>query len=232
MIPICRRLRAALSLAFFALASPGCGTGEPPGAALAPATSTTTVVAVEDGFWSVNGALVASVYPSYVTLGILVGDSIGNEWLTGYVRFDVGAVLAAIPPGATITNATLTVTKLASIGLPFTTLGTDHRIHVDHASFASPAAVAPADWLSLAPGGLDAALLVGGTDAPGLQEFSGDVTAAFKADVAAGRARSDFKLRFETATNGNGAADAASFNDSEGSGGPLNRPVLTVTFTL
>ena len=208
-----------LLLCFWAGACGGVGPGT--------STSTTSVGASADGLWTVTPTLLGSVL-SNNSNAIAVGDASPNNWAVGYVRFSTTAVLAALPPGAVITNATLVITKINVYGSPFTTIGADHRIHIDHALFSTPSVV-DADWSTLAPGGLDIGLLIGGTDDAVVQTFSVDVTAAFLDDLAAARANSDYKLRFPTSTNGNGVSDFARFNDSEGNEGIPNKPMLAVT---
>lgn len=202
----------------------GCG-GSGPG------TSTTTVSASADGCWVVNlGVSPPSslLVPSDPVWAISVGDTSSNLWTVGYVRFDLAALQAALPSGASITAARLVLTKFSVTGQPFTSIGTDHDIHVDHALFTTPS-VAPGDWSSLAPGGLDVALLAGGTDTATTQAFSVDVTASLLADLAAARAYSDYKLRIPTPTNGNGVNDLARVNDLEGHLGSTDTPALVVT---
>jgi hypothetical protein len=198
----------------------GCGGGSN--------TQTANVLASEDGYWTITGAFVPTIF-SNSAFGIAVGDSAFDDWVVGYVRFDLNAFLASLPPGATITAARLTVAKFAFSGLPFTTLGADHNIHVDHALFSTPSVVA-ADWNTLAPGGLDAALLTGGVDAPGTQYWSVDVLAALLNDLTAMRTTSDFKFRFATATNSDSTADFAAFNDMEMHLAPANVPLLSIDY--
>lgn len=205
----------------------GSGPGSGPGAA------TTTLPASADGCWVVNlsvsppAALTVASDPAWA---ISVGDTASNLWTVGYVRFDLAGLVAALPSGSTVTDARLVLTKLSVTGQPFTSVGTDHNIHVDHALFSTPS-VTPGDWTSLAPGGLDVALLTGGTDTATTQVFSVDVTASLSADLAALRPYSDYKLRIPTPTNGDGVNDLARFNDVEGHLGATGRPALVVQHT-
>jgi hypothetical protein len=167
-----------------------------------------------------EGSIDATGFESIAAL--TVGDTEGLM-ATGPFRSFVTFSLAQIPAGATVTEATLRLRQGAVFGTPYA-LGT---VVAEHVTFALPGPAA-ADFASAAvsPGfdtvSTDAALVVRAVD----------VRARVLLDLAAGRPRSQFRLRFTPVeANGDAASDAAAFEDSANDLGTGDPPTLTVTFT-
>jgi hypothetical protein len=156
------------------------------------------------------------------TLGMFVGDIDGiipGASSRSMVGFDL--LSAGIPSGATVQTATLALYEAGGAGTPYTDLG---NMLIDHVALGA---------------GLDAADYNGNTLVAGFGVFSSDPSFAVKslevgarvqADLTAGRAFADFRLRFATNSNGDGSDDYTQFNDSEDFAPFGPKPVLTVTY--
>jgi hypothetical protein len=201
-----RPLAAALLLAASASLSCGGGGGED-----SPLwTDTYASLASFDGFIT---------WPGVVTAGgeaVAIGDDADDAWTYGCYRF----VHPGLPSGARVWAAALRVYQFAVVGSPYPTLGGVHVAHVD-LGFGLDAG----DMT----GALAADVGVISTDATlGYKDL--DVTAQVKADLAAGRKSSDFRLTFYLGTDGDSAPDLARFTDAEDLQGIGHPPELVVTW--
>jgi hypothetical protein len=138
-----------------------------------------------------------------------------EQGLRGFLSFDLGA----IPVGADVTAAVLRVTQ-TSIGDDPYSLG---PLLVDQVVYGGVLDLGAYDRSFPANQGF-AVLSTDATLGPKMT----DVTVAVKADIAAQRARSQFRLRFASETNMNGEGDQAIFLPDPSM--PEQRPVLIVTY--
>jgi hypothetical protein len=149
---------------------------------------------------------------------VRAGDNAVNESRRGFARFP----LASVPPGVTIVSAVLELRQTAVLGDPYGSFG-DVVVHhvnfgagIDATDFDSPI-------LSAVPGFLS-------TDAT-LGTKSIDVTAQVIADLVAGRAHSDFRIRFSGAmVTADNLQDSALFSEATSTPGSVNAPRVTVTY--
>lgn len=134
-------------------------------------------------------------------VGDLGSESPGRE-CRQFFSFDLGSV----PPGSIVTSAVLRLDQFVVVGTPYGALGSvvvDHLVYdaLDADDFASRALRE-----GLGPLSSDATL--------GARSL--DVTEAVAQDVALGRPRSQFRLRFAPAgSDGDGQNDFASFAEAE-----------------
>ena len=154
--------------------------------------------------------------------GMFVGDldSIANgQSGRAYVGFDLAG--AGVPPTATIQGATLSLQQAGGEGSPYTTLG---NLLVDHVNLGAA---------------IDVSDFAGNTILDGFGVLSTDtvievksieVGARVQADLAAGRTFSDFRLRFASSSDVDGANDYVQFNDSEDYAPLGPKPVLKVVY--
>jgi hypothetical protein len=148
----------------------------------------------------------------------ITGDLDGAAPGLGYRQF-YSFDLASLPAGSTVTAATLRLYQAATTGTPYVDLGS---VIVDHLIYGD--ALDAADF-SAAP----LAANVGAIATDGAVEYKTlSVTARVQADLAAGRTRSQFRVRFSTMDSNNDAGnDFAQFNDAEAA---FNPPVLAITY--
>ena len=194
---------APVLLLAFALA--GCGGGGGGGAPLAPPVP---VVVEAPAVPEIEGYLVGgSVVQGAVNLSI--GDNALDDTLVAFVAFDLTGLGA-------VTEAILHLEAGNSIGDPFA-LGDFVLDHVD-----AGAALDAAD----ADGGtLEAAIVT----FPSGPSWELDVGAWVRADQLAGRTTSTFRIRLETATDGDAANDFARISSSDHASDAVH-PRLTVTY--
>jgi hypothetical protein len=157
---------------------------------------------------------------------VLVGDEVGNDGIRGLYRFP----LAALPAGASISSATLNVNQFeASTGSPYDAAAGLGNLQVESVdiSLGLNAGLDQDDYataaLSAIPGNLSTSAALG--------PRSLTVTGAVQADRAAGRLTSDFRVRFTSQTNGNGAADQVKLNSGSDNGGTGAFPTLVIRYT-
>jgi predicted small secreted protein len=152
-----------------------------------------------DAVFELDLALTGSVSPLDAlaegdTIG--VGDTNDNVAYYGFFTFD----LATLPPSAIeITAATFSTRQLGAIGFPYTVLG--DRLKIEHLSFGA-----------LDNAAFNAAPRAALGDFAELDQVTigHDVTVAAEDDRAQRAARTDrsqYRLRFEAATNADSAAD-------------------------
>lgn len=115
---------------------------------------------------------------------------------------------SAIPAGAAIESAVLQIVQANVIGAPFATLGTVQVDHVDYGTTPGAATYA-GQTLTAAVGTLSTTPALGGRQL--------DVVALVRADRLAGRTRTQLRLQFTTANDGDAFTDAVQFADAEGS---------------
>ena len=127
--------------------------------------------------------------------------------------------LSTIPPGSTVTSATLRLYQAFVIGSPYTELGS---VAVDHLDYGDMLCCGDYDAAALASAGT-----LSSDASVGYKQLV--VTARVQADLAAARTRTQFRLRFSAADFTNdGGSDNAQFNEAEAPGG--NLPQLVVTY--
>ena len=144
-----------------------------------------------------------------------VGDYIGNLVLRGVLAFG----LDDVPPDAEITSAVLTLWELGTVGSPaglgqLTVQHVDLGDAVDVSDFDSPARADLGHLSSAAP-----------------SEWTLDVTAALRDDMAAGRDTADFRIQFSHDTDGNDADDYITLF-GPGVQLPDRRPTLVITYQM
>jgi hypothetical protein len=206
VFPALRTLSAALLLVL-----PACGGGGSSGSTGPAANAVFSGDPAADGSVSLGGLM------SSPSGGVPVGDFFNNDAGRGFLRF----AHPSIPTGATVLSATLHAQQVSVTGTPFADLGPNVVVdHVDIDLGAGPGLDAQ-DYnsaaFSLAIGSLSSGVALGSKWV--------DVTAAVQADVTAGRTKSDFRLTFALATDGNADIDQVMFTDAEASG-----PALLVTW--
>ena len=148
-----------------------------------------------------------------------VGDSSAGVALVGVMGFQLGS----IPAGAEIESAVLTVYhlgNLAGTGTQYSDLG---DLIVDHVDLGPQ--VDETDFA----GSLQVNIGVLST-APGEGTRSLDVTEIVRELVAAGRARADFRIRFELMTDLDGLPDLAYLNDGGDTANNGAVPALQVSY--
>ncbi|HEX2779415.1 MAG TPA: hypothetical protein VHM30_07940 [Gemmatimonadaceae bacterium] len=126
---------------------------------------------------------------------VIPGDDAGGVTYRSTLGFD----LTKLPSGATVTQATLTVTQCRVGGSPYTALGS---LMVDQIDLNNGLSDAAFSGLTIAGsiGTLSSSAAIGPRTL--------DVTTQVKADVAAHRAVSGFRLRFSARdTNGDAVSD-------------------------
>jgi hypothetical protein len=135
---------------------------------------------------------------------VMVGDraaNLGNQVRRGFVT----VTLAAIPPGANVTRVVLHLVHESTSGNPFDDFGT---LTVDHVNVV--AGVTAAEFLANPITPAIAAV----PPPPSAREtttFQLDVTDAVKADLAAGRPISSFRLQFNLAPTLDDEVDSVLF---------------------
>jgi hypothetical protein len=138
-----------------------------------------------------------------------------------FVSFD----RSAIPAGATVTSAEFRINQASVFGTPYATHGT---VVADHVDYGSSLTVADLDLPPIEP----VEIPVSSDAAVGYKAV--DVTAFVQGDVADGRTRTQFRLRFDPVeSDGDATNDRANFEDGEGSccaPGPYNPPLLVITY--
>lgn len=138
-------------------------------------------------------------YTPSMNSGMSAGDDAANNHIKGFIRID----LAAVPAGATVQNAVLTITQLAPTGTPYANLLTN--LTVDHVN--AGAAIDGADFV-----GNTLALNFGTISSdPVLETKSINVGPQIALDLAAGRTTSDFRFTFPTPTDNVGDVDTVHF---------------------
>lgn len=128
------------------------------------------------------------------------GDGNANEVLRGTIAIN----LASVPAGASVESAVLNLVAASFISNPFGELGT---LSVDHVDLGPSL-----DSADYAGGTLTAGIAVIAPYAVGVRNVAVDVTAAVRADLAAGRSSSCFRLAFQGAPSNDNAADLALFD--------------------
>jgi hypothetical protein len=129
--------------------------------------------------------------------------------------------LGALPTGATVVQATLLTSQVSVAGAPFSALGVLLAEHVNPGG-----TIDGADFSGAA---LSTAVVL--SDNPALGSRSVDATGAVQADLAAGRTRSCFRMRFAVQGTVLGAADLVTMQDrSDLAGTGTQLPVLVVRY--
>jgi hypothetical protein len=152
--------------------------------------------------------------------GIALGDGSPGDGWRGFVTFDLGPV----PAGADVLEATLRILQFGVEGTPYADLG--GAVLVDHVDVGATLDGGDYDRLAIAEniGTLS-------TDAT-LEVKSLAVTSAVRADLAAARTRSGFRLRFPVESDVDPGGDYVNFNEQEDPDGSGVTPVLVVRYRL
>lgn len=207
-------IRSAFAIPMLTLAACGGATG----GLLEPPPSSTAMLELasdpaRDGFvYSADGGFTGGASTG---LDIRVGDDSADRTRRGFLSFELNGV----PPGATIVSATLEVSQEMTQGAPYF-LGPD--LLVDHVELGG--ALGLSDFASPPLHPAFGVLSSLNTD----EVKSMDVTAMVQDDIDNGRTYSEYRLWFPSATNNDGAFDAAYFNAAEDSHGSGLVPVLIV----
>lgn len=184
----------------------GCGGSRPSHVELVEVVPSDVLV---DGFVTNTGFVVQDERP-------LAGDDAIDQVARAFYRFPH----PALPAGAEVVRAIFLVGQEGVSGAPYADLGEALVDHVDlgpgldASDFDSPA-------LALAFGVL--------STSPALEEKALDVTALVVADIAAGRARTDLRIRLASDTDADQAGDFTIWNDAPGSGVTGSVPRIRVT---
>lgn len=132
---------------------------------------------------------------------LLVGDSADGDRYHSYVTFD----LSALPAASEIEAASFKGTQQTTVGMPYSSLG---PLKVQHLTFATMDNISSVPAISL-PGTL--------SEDGNVEEKVIEVTSQVR-DDAANRAarnnRSQYRVQFDTATDGDAVSDAAVFTTS------------------
>ena len=209
-----------LCLSFCSLAACGGG-GDGGGAGVGGAVQQEATLlsnpALDGSIWAPVGAVPASISHGS---RIRAGDSGLDRPVRGFVSFD----LAALPAGAQIESAVLTLYQSRLWGAPYVGLGSEVR--VDHVDLEG--ALDLADFDSPA---LQVAIGVISTDA--VEEHKSlDVAAQVQADLDAGRSSSEYRVYFPIGTENNGVSDQVRFDDADDAEEVVTVPTLVVTYSL
>jgi hypothetical protein len=209
-----------LPLVTAALLLPGCGCGESvTGSAATQTIGHVAALAAEpsrDGWAAPGTAHVAAAESAPAG----TGDDAGPE---GARRQFLSFGLSTLPAGAVVEDALLRVFQVAVDGTPYATHGV---LLVDHLVYD---ALDPSDY-DRTP--LTAALGTLSTSSA-LEIKRLDVTAALRADLAAGRARTQLRLRWSALDqDGDAVADQARFVDAEDLLATGLAPRIVVTYSL
>ena len=206
------RSRHVLSpiLALVLVAGCGGGGGDGNGGGGVPVSTGLPGIASFEGFVTASGGVSTGV-------NAFVGDTVVNNVDRGFLSFD----LTQIPPGSTITTATLHVYQHDALGTPFLNLG---NVLVDH--FDAGVALDSTDYSGTTIQSNFGTLSMSPTE--GARTL--DVTTRVQDDVTNNRPRTDLRLRFITGTDNDNSTDAVTFQWSDPAADPSLRPYIAVTF--
>ena len=202
--------QSVLLLSFAAIAS-ACGDGTAPGGGGGTTFDSLPGIAILSGIVQSDGTVSDSA-------NVFAGD-VDNAFpgrnTRGFLSFD----LSAIPAGKTVLTANLKVFQASVSGDPFSSLGS---VVVDHLTYGNS---------------LDLADYTGGTLTSGFDTLSIDGVAGsrlisvlqqVKADLAAGRQNTQYRIRFSTQDGDNdGISDAVLFRDEE----DFPPPIIIISFS-
>lgn len=152
---------------------------------------------------------------------ICVGDSglVDNSTYRGFISFD----LSSLPPALTqVVAAELRIEQAGLFGTPYTDLGS---LRLDHVNYGATLSAADFDAPVLASLGIL-------STSTALEFKTKSVTAAVQddwANRAARSHRSQYRLRFFSLTDGDGAGDYATFTPGESAS---SKPRLEVTYLM
>lgn len=149
---------------------------------------------------------------------VQAGDSTTDLGYRGFLSFDLGG----IPAGAEIVEARLRVVQRNVQGDPYGTLGTVWVDQVVYGNVLESGAYDRTFPLNQAFAQLSADSTLGPKEV--------DATAAVQADVDAPRLQSQFRLRFNTATDATADFDLANFYSGDDENMEADRPLLTITY--
>ncbi|PNY79903.1 Ig-like domain-containing protein [Deinococcus koreensis] len=151
-------------------------------------------------------------------VALLAGDSgtVDNATYRSYLSFDLAALT-----GATVVSATLGVHQSSVTGTPYTSLdvgSSDLRLdHVNYGVSLTSTDFDPTVYATLGD--------ISSSSALGAKSLA--VLGALNADLAAGRSRSQYRLRFAALTDGDGQADFAWLHSGDHG---AHAPTLEVTY--
>jgi hypothetical protein len=138
----------------------------------------------------------------------------GEVGIRAFVSFD----LSSIPTGARVLSATLRLTQSSVGGSPYLTLGTVVVDQVEYGTLLEAGAYDRTFPIHQGFATLSTDATIGPKEA--------DVSASVIDDFAVARGRSQFRIRFQTETDGDGGTDAAEFDEPTAT----HPPVLIVTY--
>jgi hypothetical protein len=174
--------------------------------------ATTTVIR---GTPALDGYVIAGTLPVTDDTGMSAGDNPSGATARMFVSFPLGS----IPAGAKLQSAVLEMNQTEVHGAPYLDLG---PLLVDHLDYGSGLESDDYDTAALSAGLVE----LSSDAAPGTR--TAYVTTQVAADLAAGRERSQFRLRFGADTDGDADADYARFATGEAA---VGQPVLRVRYT-
>lgn len=162
-----------------------------------------------DGYIGSNNIVVIDSY-------VAPGDVSTNAYYRGFFGFDISSI-----QGKTIVSATLRIYQWTVDAAAYTGLGS---MLVDHVNFS----------ISLDTSDFSASALTSNigtiSNSTTIEWKTLSVGSYVQADLDAGRTSSQYRIRFTTNTDSDGAQDAAFFESAENSGSTGNRPELVVTY--
>lgn len=211
-----RALTRLAPLALTLLSGCGCGSEVTPTAALASERLTLGSESGRDG-WVAQGGLAVT----QSTLATLPGTGDfgqGAQSRRQFLSFD----LAPLPAGTTVQSAVLSVYQARVDGTPYASHGVvvvDHLVYgtLDSADYDRPAMTSALGTLS---------------SSPSLALRVLDLTSAVQADLAAGRTRTQVRLRWNALDrNGDATDDQACFADADDALGTGLPPRLLLTYS-
>lgn len=146
---------------------------------------------------------------------IIVGDGAINQVLRGFISFD----LSPLPAGATLVSASLQISQFLVIGTPYSDLGAMVADHVDLGAGLNSADFGAVPILSAV-----ATLFT----TPALGTSTVDVTESVRDDLANARTRTEFRLRFAVATNGDAGQDTSQVGGTAVNDEPTQPPLRLI----
>ena len=217
------RSSCLLTLGLLALLLSACGGGggDDPAPPPIPAAVALVSDSALDGYLGFVSASATDV--RNLENAIAVGDNdrfVARRSIRGFLSFD----LRALPAGTRVLSATLQVYQTSVSGAPYTTLGEIRADHVDYGEALDY------DEFGIPFLGSSTAGVISRDPSLGWKLL--DVTDRVVADLADGRTRSQYRLRFGIRYDDDAVNDWALFEDGDMSQGTSNPPLLAIEFVV
>lgn len=210
-----------LAFGLLSLLLPACGGGGGDATPPTPVAVTLVSDSSRDGYLGYVSASASEIRNLVNSIG--VGDNDGyvaRRSIRGFVSFD----LRALPAGARVLTATLQVYQTTVVGSPYATLGEIRADHVDYGDALDY------DEFGIPFLGSSTAGIIASDASLGWKTL--DVTARVATDLADGRTRSQYRLRFGIRYDDDAVNDWALFEDGDMSQGTTNPPLLAIEYVV